>query len=157
ESRFPWDAGAADKPLLTMGDVRRMQEQVRSLKARREELLNSVKQTEQNIETLEKKLALIAEMFIPDSTSEPEPEPEPKVEPIAAPTEVLSEPPIPKTTKPRSKRGDDSTADAYMRRLATRVAAERPDGFAAVELMDLWLTDPSIPEQHHKVHRTYFY
>ncbi len=155
EARFP-GFGAAEKPLLTMGDVRKWKEQVRSYKQRREEHLNSVKALDQDIEALEKKLSM-AELFMAEEATGAAIEAAHEA-PVDAPVEATP----PRTQMyaplpPRRKRSNLESADSHMREVATRIAAEHPEGFSASDFIDLFKADESVPLEHRKVHRTYFY
>lgn len=152
ETRFSGAGGASDKPLLTMGDVRRWKEQARTLKQRREEHLSSVKIIDQEIEALEKKLGF-AEMFMGETVDAVAPETEAALPLEHAPRTKM----IPVFSRRARRNADRSSADTYMRSLAYRMGEQRPEGFSASDFMEVFATDENIPAEHRGVHRTYFY
>lgn len=156
ETRFPGTKPSADRPLLTMGDVRRWREQLQEFKGKREQLLASVAVLDGDIAAVERKLELAQMLMDEPASGDIAGEVSEAIEQAVAP-EAAPAPAPPVAQEPKNYGEALRTADDYMRQLALRMMRSRPDGFKSGEFINEFTTDATMPSDHRSVHRTYIY
>jgi DNA-binding PadR family transcriptional regulator len=151
--RFPSGRPAPDKPLLTLGDVERWQDELRELKQQRKEL-------DQRIEGLERRLTH-AQLFVSDLAASEIAKDVPEGESLGHAADSPGSSKEPELVfRPKTAPRTELTFNAYkvMREIALRLAAEREtDGFEAKEIYRQVQEDPTIPDRIRAMNQNYIY
>jgi len=148
----------ADRPLLTMGDVTRWKDQLRTLQERKQSLLNSIAALDQEIAAVEGKVNF-AESIAAERGQSVHERGHHFAGGDAEPDFVIRSDNPPQTIMGQIKRPGRKlkNADAYMRDLAARMLTQDPRGFSVSEFATAYANDESIPAEERTCHRTYIY